>query len=77
MSFGRLVEIPFGYIRFVLSPSGSIKIWCDNLSANLVTLSSIEGQYLGPTPSMAPLNKGDLPRELSIILCVSLLVLVM
>ena len=54
MSFGRLVDTPFGYIRSLLMPSGSINIWCPFLFLNLLTLSSIEGQYLGPIPTIFP-----------------------
>ena len=58
-SKGKLVDIPFGYNSRVLSPSGSIKIWCESLSEKRTTLSSIEGQYRGPTPSISPVNKGE------------------
>ena len=44
------------------SPSGSRKIWCDCLSANRTILSSIEGQYLGPTPSICPPYIADRER---------------
>ena len=59
-SSGRDDDIPPTYISSVSSPSGSIKIWCLSLSWNLITLSSIDGQYLGPTPFILPLYIGDL-----------------
>ena len=61
-----LVDIPFGYTSLAFRPSGSINIWCESLSENLKILSSIEGQYLGPTPSIFPENIGDLsiPSEI-------------
>jgi hypothetical protein len=43
-SKGRLVEMPFGYTSWVSSPSGSMKIWCEALSAKRATLSSTDGQ---------------------------------
>ena len=57
-------------------PSGSIKIWCPSLFLNLLTLSSIDGQYLGPIPTMFPEYIADRWVFFSIILCVFLLVLV-
>ena len=56
---GRLVDIPFGYIKSLFIPSGSIKIWWLSLSLNLFTLSSIDGQYLGPIPTMSPEYMAD------------------
>ena len=41
---GKLVEIPFGYTRLVVRPSGSTNIWCEDLSAKRTTLSSTDGQ---------------------------------
>src|SRR5579871_5210376 len=58
-STGMLVDIPFTYTSCVSRPSGSRKIWCLVLSGNLTTLSSIEGQYRGPTPAIWPLYKGE------------------
>ena len=43
----------------VVKPSGSTNIWCDVLSANRVILSSIDGQYRGPIPSITPVYIGD------------------
>ena len=57
--------------------SGSKKIWWDSLSSNLSTLSSIEGQYLGPIEFILPLYIGDNFFEFLIIPCVSLFVYVM
>ena len=51
---GKPVEKPCTYISGVLIPSGSKKIWCESLSANLTILSSIDGQYLGPLLSIKP-----------------------
>ena len=62
MSSGSDVENPFRYISTVLAPSGSIKSWCLFLSENLSILSSIDGQYLGPTPLILPVNIGDLSK---------------
>ena len=76
MSSGNAVEIPFGYTREESNPSGSKKIWCDFLSENLYTLSSIEGQYLGPEQVILPLYTGDKLIDFSIRLCVSSVVLV-
>ena len=46
--------MPFGYTRSTPIPSGSINIWWLFFDENLKTLSSIEGQYLGPIPEMFP-----------------------
>ncbi len=54
VSSERLVENPFTYISTVLKPSGSTNNWCLSLSANLLILSSILGQYLGPEPLILP-----------------------
>ena len=70
-SSGNDDDIPPKYISFVYIPSGSIKTWCLFLSANFTTLSSIEGQYLGPVPSIIPENNGDLLILSLIILWVS------
>ena len=70
-SSGNDDDIPATYISNVSSPSGSINIWCLFLSGNFITLSSIDGQYLGPTPSIAPLYIGDLSILSLIILWVS------
>ena len=48
------VESPFTYISVVSRPSGSRKIWWLLASGNLTILSSIDGQYRGPRPLMAP-----------------------
>ena len=66
----------------ILENKGRLK-WCfreksvneiDNgwrfLSENFTTLSSIEGQYLGPVPSIIPENNGDLSKLFLIISCV-------
>ena len=53
-SNGKQVENPLTYISSVAIPSGSKKIWCLSLSAKRTILSSIEGQYRGPTPSISP-----------------------
>ena len=53
-SAGREVEIPLGYTVVSFKPSGSKKIWCLVLSENFTIVSSIEGQYLGPTPLLLP-----------------------
>ena len=45
-----------GYTKSEFNPSGSKKTWCLSLSLNLYTLSSMEGQYLGPIPLMFPEN---------------------
>lgn len=36
-----------------------MNIWCESLWANRLTLSSMLGQYLGPTPSIMPVNIGE------------------
>ena len=59
---GKDVEIPFGYMIFFPMLSGSKNIWCLSLEANLKTLSSSDGQYLGPFDLMVPLKMGDLFR---------------
>ena len=41
------------YISSVSFPIGSTNAWCLGLSANLTTLSSIDGQYLGPVPYLS------------------------
>jgi len=69
-SSGNELDIPPTYISFVWIPSGSIKTWCLFLSGNFTTLSSIDGQYLGPVPSIAPENSGDLSRFSRMISCV-------
>ena len=74
---GKLVDIPFGYTRSVSIPSGSIKIWWLSLSSNFLTLSSIDGQYLGPIPLMSPEYIADRWMLSLIILCVFWFVLVM
>ena len=43
-SNGRLVEMPLGYTSWVVSPSGSTKIWCELRSAKRWILSSTDGQ---------------------------------
>ena len=53
-SSGKEELIPCTYISSVSLPRGSINTWCLSLSANLTTLSSIEGQYLGPVPFISP-----------------------
>ena len=68
--------MPFGYTRSLLMPSGSIKIWWLFLSPNLKTLSSIEGQYLGPMPEMLPEYIADKCMFFLIMSWVFLLVLV-
>ena len=75
-SSGKDELIPCIYISSVSNPTGSTKIWCLSLSANLTTLSSIDGQYLGPVPSITPAYKGDLCKFSLIILCVSAFVYV-
>ena len=52
-------DIPWIYISFVSSPSGSINIWCDSYLEIFITLSSIDGQYLGLSLN-TPLYIGDL-----------------
>ena len=66
-SSGKEELIPWTYISSVSLPSGSIKTWCLSLSANLTTLSSIEGQYLGPVPVIVPEYRGDLLKFFLII----------
>ena len=73
---GRLVDMPFGYTRSLLIPSGSIKIWWLSLLSNFLTLSSIEGQYLGPIPFISPEYIAERWVFSLMILCVFLLVLV-
>src|ERR1035437_305746 len=54
-------------------PSGSRKICCRSFSGNFTILSSIDGQYLGPIPSIVPEYKGDLcrfERIISAVFCV-------
>ena len=75
-SSGNDELIPCIYISSVSIPIGSTNIWCLSLSANLTTLSSIDGQYLGPVPSITPAYKGDLCKFSLIILCVSAFVYV-
>src|ERR1017187_4818338 len=58
-SIGILVDMPLTYTSLVSRPSGSRKIWWRGLSGNLTILSSIDGQYRGPTPSICPLYKGE------------------
>ena len=59
---GSEVESPFTYISVVSSPSGSRNTWCRGASGNFTILSSIEGQYLGPRPLIAPPYSADSPR---------------
>ena len=73
-SSGKEELIPCIYISSVSNPTGSTNAWCLGLSLNLTTLSSIDGQYLGPVPSIIPAYKGDLCKFSLIILCVSALV---
>ena len=75
-SSGKDELIPCIYISSVSNPTGSTKIWCLSLSANLTTLSSIDGQYLGPVPEISPENNGDLFKFFLIISCVFALVYV-
>ena len=63
--------IPCIYISSVSLPIGSTNIWCLSLSANLTTLSSIDGQYLGPVPVISPPYKGERCKFFLIISCVS------
>ena len=58
-SSGRLVEKPFIYIWSEFFHSGSKNNRCDGWCENLWTLSSIDGQYLGPTPVISPLYIGE------------------
>ena len=58
MYSGRLVEKPLTYIWFEPCHSGSRYNMCVSWSLNLCILSSIEGQYLGPTPPTSPENIG-------------------
>src|ERR1035441_5960495 len=58
-SIGRLVDMPLMYTSCVFSPSGSRKNWCFVLSGNRTILSSIDGQYRGPTPEICPVYIGD------------------
>src|SRR5947209_11563693 len=51
---GSDVDMPLTYTSWVFRPSGSRKNWCWVLSGNLTTLSSIDGQYRGPTPEICP-----------------------
>ena len=44
------------------------KIWCRTLSANFTILSSIDGQYLGPTPFILPEYMALLDKFFSIML---------
>ena len=67
--------MPFGYIRSTPIPSGSINIWWLFFDENLKTLSSMEGQYLGPIPEMFPEYMAERCVFSEIILWVSLLVL--
>ena len=71
ISIGKEVEVPLGYIIPEFRPSGSSIILCLSLSENLLILSSIEGQYLGPFDAIAPLYKGLSFKDLLIILWVS------
>ena len=64
---GKAIDIN---IHWVWRPSGSRKSWCASFSANLTTLSSIDGQYRGPTPSIRPVYIGDLSRFARIMSCV-------
>ena len=64
------MEIPFGYTSSVSSPSGSTKIWCASRSAKRTTLSSTDGQYRGPVPSMTPVYMGERSRAARMIACV-------
>src|SRR5258707_13546880 len=52
-------------------PSGSRNICCRFFSGNFTILSSIEGQYLGPTPWITPEYIGDLSRLARIISAVA------
>ncbi len=61
----------------VSSPSGSTKIWCDGLSAKRTILSSTDGQYRGPTPSILPEYIGDSCSDARMMSWVSSRVLVM
>ena len=49
------VDIPFTYTSYVSKPSGSRNNWCRTRPGNVTNLSSMDGQYLGPTPSIRPL----------------------
>ena len=51
-SFSNLPELVQTNSLFI--PSGSINIWWLSLFLNLNSLSSIDGQYLGPIPTMFP-----------------------
>ena len=67
-SSGREDDKPCKYISSVSRPQGSIKSWCLSLSLNLTILSSNDGQYLGPLPSILPEYIG-LRSRLSRIIC--------
>ena len=49
-----LLDAPCSYITSVISPQGSTKMGWRSLPAKRTTLSSMEGQYRGPTPSIMP-----------------------
>ena len=58
-SSGKEEEKPWMYSSSVLRPMGSMNSWCRGFSENRTTLSSMEGQYRGPTPSITPENRGE------------------
>ena len=62
--------MPFGYSSWVSRPSGSTKIRCSVRSAKRTTLSSMDGQYRGPTLSITPVYMGDRSRPARMIRCV-------
>ena len=51
---GRLEDSPCRYISSVSSPQGSTNTGWRSFSLKRTTLSSMEGQYRGPTPWMSP-----------------------
>ena len=61
-SSGREEEKPWMYSSSVSRPMGSMNSRWRSLPAKRTTLSSMEGQYRGPTPSMTPENRGDRSR---------------
>ena len=69
-SSGKEELKPCIYISSVSIPTGSTNAWCLGLSLNLTTLSSIDGQYLGPVPFISPPYNGDLCKLSLIIWCV-------
>ena len=70
---GHSIDIEFFGMSTLRAPR---KYCVPVLLANLTTLSSIEGQYRGPVPSIRPLYKGDLPRFAAIMSCVFVVVFV-